>query len=452
MQKIARILDEARASHATHIRKLKDLSTLRTSSPDRFFSAFSKAIVPLFNFQRRTASAERLVRFVAIFASSLDSNNASLCDSFLEEFLQFLLVASAAANKTARFRACQIISEIIMRLPDNAEVSNELWDEVIECMKLRVGDKVPVVRTFAVRALSRFAYESENGDILDLFIQVLPLEQNAEVRKTIVLSLPPSNITSTEIIDCTLDVSESVRKAAYCVLASKFPLQSLSIKLRTIILQRGLADRSAAVTKECLKLMKDEWLVKYCNGYPIELLNARRSKYPAFLVLTSNATEGHCATSIRLMEAEVALYWRTVCKHLQAEAQAKGSDAAATMGTEAAVYAAEASDNNDLLERILPATVSDYVQLVRAHLVAGPNYRFASRQLLLLGAMLDFSDATNRKVASAFVQELLHRPLEHEVDDDGNQVVIGDGINLGGDQDWAYAVSGLARKVHAASR
>ena len=48
-----------------------------------------------------------------------------------------------------------------------------------------------------------------------------------EVRKTVLLSLPPSNATLEVIIDCTLDVSESVRKAAYCVLANKFPLQSL---------------------------------------------------------------------------------------------------------------------------------------------------------------------------------------------------------------------------------
>ena len=45
-----------------------------------------------------------------------------------------------------------------------------------------------------------------------------------------------------------------------------------SIKLRTIILHRGLADRSAAVKKECMKLLKDDWLVRYCNGDPIELL------------------------------------------------------------------------------------------------------------------------------------------------------------------------------------
>ncbi|CAI9763484.1 unnamed protein product [Fraxinus pennsylvanica] len=476
-QKIARVLDDIRSSNATHIRKLKDLSALRASSPVQFFEAFSKAIIPLFNFQRRTASAERIVKFVSLFAFTPDAKNISSSDGFLENFLRFLLLAAEAANKTARFRACQIISEIIIRLPDDAEVSSELWDEVIECMKLRVGDKVPVVRSFAVRALLRFANESENRDIIDLFLLALPLEQNADVRKTIVLSLPPSNETLSIIIESTLDVSESVRKAAFCVIASKFPLQTLSIKLRTTMLQRGLADRSTAVAKECLKLMKDEWLLQCCNRDPIELLKfldvetyesvgesvmatllkeglvslQDGQTIRQFLASTSDATEEDCNHGIQLMEAEVALYWRMVCKHLQMEASAKGSDAAMTTGAEAAVYAAEASDHNDLLDSVLPATVSEYVELVNAHIAAGPNYRFASRQLLLLGTMLDFSDASNRKVASAFVQELLHRPLDHEMDDSGVEVVIGDGINLGGERDWAAAVAELAKKVHAAA-
>lgn len=48
-----------------------------------------------------------------------------------------------------------------------------------------------------------------------------------------------------------------------------------------------------------------------------------------------------------------------------------GSDAAATTGTEAEVYAAEATDTNDLLEKILPATVDQYIELIRAHINAG---------------------------------------------------------------------------------
>ncbi|KAM1061153.1 hypothetical protein FF1_025679 [Malus domestica] len=482
MLKIAQILDDARTSNASHNRKLKELAALRskTSSSSLFFSAFCKTLLPLFAFQRRTASAERIVRFVSAFATARDSGNASQADAFLEDVLRFLLPASSAAKKTPRSRACQIVSEIIVQLPDDAEVSSDLWDEVIDCMKLRAGDKVPVIRTCAVRALSRFASDCENSDILDLFLEMLPAEQTVEVRKAIVLSLPPSNATAQAIIDCTLDVSESVRKAAYRVLASKFPLQSLSIKHRTLILQRGLADRSVAVSNECLKLMKDEWLNKCCKGDPLELLKYLDvetyelvgesvacallkdgliklhdgESIRHYISSADERTEGGsecCTPSIQLMEAEVALYWRMICRHLQMEAQAKGSDAASTMGTEAAVYAAEASDTSDLLEQILPATISDYIDLVKAHIDAGPNYRFACRQLLLLGAMLDFSDVTTRKVASTFVLELLHKPFDHEVDECGNMVVIGDGINLGGDRDWAEAVFGLASKVHAAS-
>lgn len=51
--------------------------------------------------------------------------------------------------------------------------------------------------------------------------------------------------------------------------------------------------------------------------------------------------------------------------------QAKGSEAATTMGTESAVYAAEASDKNDLLDRVLPASIGDYVELIKGHTVAG---------------------------------------------------------------------------------
>ncbi|XP_061352802.1 uncharacterized protein LOC133297649 [Gastrolobium bilobum] len=479
--KIASILDEARTSYATHNRKLKELSLLRSKSPSllQFFSAFSKALTPLFDFQRRLASADRVVSFVSAFAAARDTADASISDEFLEHFLRFLLVAAVASNKTARFRACQIVSEIILRLPDDAEVSNDLWDEVIECMKVRVGDKIPAVRTFAVRALSRFVNDSVNSDILDLFLEMLPLEQNADVRKMIVLSLPPSSATSQVIIDCTLDVSESVRKAAYCVLANKFPLQSLSIKLRTVIIRRGLADRSVAVSKESFKLLKDEWLIKCCNGDPLQLLKyldvetyesvsesvmgtllkaglvklQNGGSIQQYISSSTDTGEGdsvHCPPSIQLMEAEAALYWRAVCKHLQSEAHAKGSDAAATTGTEAEVYAAEASDKNDLLEKILPATVDEYIELVRAHINAGSNHRFACRQLLLLGVMFDFSDATNRRAASAFLHELICRPPEHEVDNVGNVLVIGDGLSFGGDNDWAEAVARLGRKVHAA--
>lgn len=46
----------------------------------------------------------------------------------------------------------------------------------------------------------------------------------------------------------------------------------VSIKQRTIILQRGLFDRSSSVMRVCLKMLKDEWFTKCCSGDPIVLL------------------------------------------------------------------------------------------------------------------------------------------------------------------------------------
>ncbi|GJN00126.1 hypothetical protein PR202_ga17289 [Eleusine coracana subsp. coracana] len=510
-REVARVLDECRASLAVHPRKLRELAALRASSSSggggkgRFLPAFCIAITPLFDLARRSASSDRAARFVAAFASASASADGG-GGGFLEGFLRFLVVASGATHRPARLRACQIMSEIIMRLPDDAEVGDEVWDEVIDCMKVRVQDKIPAIRAFAVRALARFASDSEDGGILDLFLETLDTEQNAvceiildssqllvfgyiavvvlsdydllscvkEVRKTIILSLPPSNSTLESVIESTLDVNESVRRAAYSVLSTKFPLQSLSIKQRTTLLHRGLSDRSASVNNECLKMLKDEWLVKHCDRDVITLLRfldvetyesvgesvmAALLKDGSFRVqdgqsirqyfTTNGENEAEQASNIQLMDAEVALYWRIMCKHLQAEAQVKGSEAAATTGAEAAVYASEASDKNDLLDNVLPSTITDYVDLVKAHLSAGPNYHFASRQLLLLGEMLDFSDTMNRKTASSFLHELLMRPLEHEVDDDGNQIAIGDGVSLGGDREWAKAVAGLSKKVHS---
>lgn len=85
-------------------------------------------------------------------------------------------------------------------MPDDAEVSNDLWDEVIEGMKVRVRDKIHLVRTFAVRALSRFVNDSSNIDILDLFLEMLPLEQNA-------VSVPIGSINFVSFLNSPMPVS-----------------------------------------------------------------------------------------------------------------------------------------------------------------------------------------------------------------------------------------------------
>lgn len=87
----------------------------------------------------------------------------------------------------------QFCLQIIMRLPDDAEVSDEIWDEVIDGMKVRVQDKIAAIRTYAVRALSRFAIDGEDGGIVDLFLETLDNEQNA-VCEIVLNSFPVTSI------------------------------------------------------------------------------------------------------------------------------------------------------------------------------------------------------------------------------------------------------------------
>lgn len=144
--KIAKILDEARISQATHIRKLKELADLRSSRPPiELFAAFSRAITPIFNFHRRTASTDRIIKFVAVFVCSRYEKDAASCDDILDNFLRFLIVASGAANKTVRFRACQIISEVVLYafvvfffvLFDSFRGSGVLYGFLILCFRKR---------------------------------------------------------------------------------------------------------------------------------------------------------------------------------------------------------------------------------------------------------------------------------------------------------------------------
>ncbi|KAL6521346.1 hypothetical protein OROGR_017915 [Orobanche gracilis] len=125
--KIARIFDDVRTSHATYNRKLKELAVLRSSlSRAEYFAAFCKALMVLFTFPRRTTPVERIIKFASVFACLYDPKpSPTAAMNFLENFLKFLLVPAIAADKVARSRACQVVYEIIMRLPDDAEVSKD---------------------------------------------------------------------------------------------------------------------------------------------------------------------------------------------------------------------------------------------------------------------------------------------------------------------------------------
>ncbi|KAJ7517851.1 hypothetical protein O6H91_21G042500 [Diphasiastrum complanatum] len=471
---VPRIFNECQQSLATHRRGIKQLVKCRRSSGESFSKVFQECLLRVFVVNKREPSVERLVKLVASFAAYRDQEHAEESDAFLEELLGFLLRFADSSQKSVRFRVCQLVSEVMLLLGDDVELSDNLWDELTVGMHRRIRDKVPTVRFFAARALGRLVSPDDSGDFdTDTTVMqyriALANDQNVDVRKMVVMSMPPSNSTIADIVERSADVNEVVRKVVFTVLGSKFPIQSLSIRQRTTVLKRGLNDRQPTVRAECVKMLIDAWLTRDCGGDPFTLLRyldvetnesvgeaVLQQLLKGQLIKVEDSTglnqflsqsEGFQTKSVKLLEAEQAIFWRMVCGFLQSEAQVKGLEAASTGGAEALVNAADAAEKSELLEKLLPPTVAEYVELVNAHLVAGPSHRFVSRNLLMLAKLLDFSDAVNRRAAANLIQELL---FEKALEAEQNVEIFRDGLHLGAEKEWATAVAELAQKVHGA--
>ncbi|XP_024527782.1 condensin complex subunit 3 isoform X2 [Selaginella moellendorffii] len=459
---LVRIFNECQQTHASHRRHLKDLvKSRRQQDQQEFAGLFKRFVTPIFDVMKKEPAVERIVKFVASVVTFRDENAAE-CDAFLEDFVDFLLSAVDSSNKSVRYRSCQILSEVIMMLGEDTEVNAELWDEMTAAMERRIQDKIAGIRVFAARSLGRLFSDDKDNSQYRLSLQFDP---SPDVRKAALLAIPVLNTTISDIVSRTGDVSAAVRKAAYSVIRD-IPIQSLSIRQRALVLQRGLLDRESTVQVECRSMLKDGWLTRDCQKDPLillKLLDVETNEKAGELVMQQLLTEDcmgvdnsqslrdyldHDGTNegkIRFMEPEEALYWRTLCAHLHSEAQAKSSDAAKSRGAQADVLEAVAADKAQLLDSILPATVAEFVTLVEAHHTAGSSQSFVSRQLLLLANVLDFSDMASRKCAAASINNFLYQWTSP----DRGPEMTGDGIYLGGGKEWSDAFVQLAKKVHA---
>lgn len=109
---IPRTLNECQHTQTAHIRTIKELVKCRSEHRETFFSCLCDSLRPIFLVQEKEPSVERVVRYVSTFAAYLDEEHAEDCNSFVEDFLKHLLVLVDAANKTVRYRACQLIAEV----------------------------------------------------------------------------------------------------------------------------------------------------------------------------------------------------------------------------------------------------------------------------------------------------------------------------------------------------
>ena len=70
-----------------------------------------------------------------------------------EELLKHLASRLSALDKTVRYHACQLLQQLLSRLPPGLLLDEAVLDSLTEALQERLQDKLPGIRAEAVRAL-----------------------------------------------------------------------------------------------------------------------------------------------------------------------------------------------------------------------------------------------------------------------------------------------------------
>lgn len=94
--------------------------TTRDENPRQFVKQWLDLLNRILVQSKKHASIERLVKLVAALAVSCD-------DAFRDFTITYVVRKTDALNWAPRFRACQILSQTLKALPDDAELGDETW-------------------------------------------------------------------------------------------------------------------------------------------------------------------------------------------------------------------------------------------------------------------------------------------------------------------------------------
>jgi Nuclear condensing complex subunits, C-term domain len=230
---------------------------------------------------KREKSVENCIKFVARFVVLPDV--AEVLAPFM---LQWLMSLSECADKSVRFRACQLTALILNALAD--DIDFEIDEEVFGGVYARVKDRVPSVREQAVEGLYRLQ-EPQNAECeaVDAMLRLLASDSSTSVRKAALSHIALSKKTLPAVLDRTRDVVPAIRSAAFSVLERKLFIRSLSIAQRCALVREGLRDRDDKVQQACQQMIIRNWLHNCDNDVRqlLVLLNVEGSELSCELLV-----------------------------------------------------------------------------------------------------------------------------------------------------------------------
>ncbi|TPP65756.1 Condensin complex subunit 3 [Fasciola gigantica] len=272
------IFRECQTNALSHERLCMQLKSLYDKSrfthfADEFFELCRYSLVS----SERSTYRERTIDFItkfALFCGKSDANDDmsdTLSNRLLLKLFLFCMKYNECPNAAVRFRCMQIIHKLLEGIGDNGMMPDELYSSLQSVLLRRVQDTKSIVRVQAIHALSRMQDPTDaDCPAVEAFLWLARHDPTAEVRRAALAAMVLTTRTLPSLVERCRDVSDSVRRTAYKILATRGVLRPLSIAKRIRVLHDGLTDRSAEVRQAAQELVLS-WF-KATEGDPVQLL------------------------------------------------------------------------------------------------------------------------------------------------------------------------------------
>ena len=266
---VGEIFADAQRSNVGHKALSKRLKRLENNP--NFEAQIKQCIFRLLDVAKSEVAGNRVVKFLTIYLQDADASSPTT-SSVLLALLPFL----CAKDKTIRYRATQLVSQILAVL---SAIDDDLYRVIRHELIKRLHDKVPAIRLEAAVALGKIVEnelddEQEDQDseddvapaLLEKLLDVLQNDTNADVRRALLLNLPITPTTLPYLLERARDRDAPTRRTLYSRLLPKLgDFRHLSLSMREKLLRWGLRDRDEKVRKAAARLFAERW-IEDCAG------------------------------------------------------------------------------------------------------------------------------------------------------------------------------------------
>lgn len=273
MEHVGKIFEEARRSAATHKGGVRALSQLmQKHDPTVLMNAILRNCLDhCLVCAKKEAAVDRVIKFFAEFMGFKEHGTRG--EAIFKAGMEHLLTRSMAADKTVRYRACQVIAAVMTAADGEMEIDEEVWEAMLTTLTPRLRDKAPNVRMWAVKAVARLQSETTTHLASEL-ARLLVSDASTAVRVAACDNILVSKQNLPLLASRVRDVKPEVRIAALEHLRKDVDPRHLSVEMRCMLATHGLNDRDLG-GKTAAQEMVLKWCATLDNNIPklLQLFN-----------------------------------------------------------------------------------------------------------------------------------------------------------------------------------